>query len=105
MNAALLGCGYDQAYRRCPNLWGLNPARLVVEACSQVKIPGRCLDLGCGEGKNASFAASAGQVVTAVDASREALKNAKSLFGHVANITWQHVDALEFLQQTRRRMT
>jgi 2-polyprenyl-3-methyl-5-hydroxy-6-metoxy-1,4-benzoquinol methylase len=62
----------------------------------KVQINGsRVLDLGCGEGKNASAFAQAGAVVTAVDCSIEALRHA-SRFQH-ENIEWVNADCRTFL--------
>jgi len=47
-------------------VWDTNPNQFVVEACSKLR-PGRALDLGAGEGRNALWLAGRGWTVTAVD--------------------------------------
>ena len=96
-----LGFGYDIGYRN-GLLWRRLPAKHVVKACETVKSPALCLDLGCGEGKNAVFVASLGIDVVAVDGSQFALQNARKFSGEIRNIEWLHCEANAFLKQDIR---
>lgn len=98
-----IGPGYDAGYRACRNFWGREPARNVVRAADLLP-PGFCVDLGCGEGKNAAYVASLGFEVVAVDSSRAALSNAAALFGEVRGIEWIKGDALECLKTEKRKV-
>ena len=88
---------YDAGYALCPCFWGRRPGRLVSELTRL--LPSwqdlSVLDLGCGEGKNAAFAAKRGANVLAIDASRLALRNAVAAWPRVSNIHWQHADIRE----------
>ena len=64
---------WDERYRGAPRLWTERPNRLLVEEISALK-PGRALDLGAGEGRNAIWLAEQGWQVTAVDFSGVALE-------------------------------
>lgn len=74
--------GYDDGYAACRCFWGQEPSSYVkwlVEihpALSGLKV----LDLGCGEGKNAIYFSRHGALVTAIDISEQALKNAKDIW-------------------------
>lgn len=48
--------------------------------------------LGCGSGHDAAYLAEQGHVVTAVDFSSEAIKKAKELYGHRAQLTFVQSD-------------
>ena len=65
---------YDSEYARCPCFWGTDPGKFVRSIPSVVH-PGRVLDLGAGEGKNAIYLAQNGFNVLAVDCSDFALNN------------------------------
>jgi 2-polyprenyl-3-methyl-5-hydroxy-6-metoxy-1,4-benzoquinol methylase len=103
MMASKLGFGYDLGYQRCPNLWGRDPAGYVVDACADLPLGARVLDLGCGEGKNAAYAATRGHHVVAVDGSSRALANANQLFAGVDGVEWRHSEASVFLRQDARQ--
>lgn len=64
---------WDERYRGAPRLWTERPNQLLVEEISGLK-PGRALDLGAGEGRNAVWLAEQGWKVTAVDFSGVALE-------------------------------
>ncbi len=64
---------WDDRYRGATHLWTERPNQLLVEEISGVK-PGRALDLGAGEGRNAVWLAEQGWQVTAVDFSAVALE-------------------------------
>ena len=59
--------------------------------------PGRALDLGCGSGRHAVWLAERGWQVTAVDFSREALRQARERAAHVgAEVGWIEADLVAF---------
>jgi SAM-dependent methyltransferase len=89
--------GYDEGYMAVPCLWGTQPGSLVQEvlADDSFKTPGKVLDLGCGEGKNAAVFARMGCDVDAVDCSLAAISNGKRAFPD-PNIRWFHRDVLDF---------
>ncbi len=65
--------------------------------------PGRALDLGTGDGRNAVWLAGRGWRVTAVDFSRVALDRGRALAGaRGLDIEWQLADLLEWSPPTRR---
>ena len=74
-------------------LW--RPSPFLAEVLPQLT-PGRALDLGCGTGRDAIFAASWGWQVTAVDVLPDALERARKLAGRCARaiepIEWRQVD-------------
>lgn len=67
---------WDRRYGEKEWVLGLEPNRHVVELISPLQ-PGRALDLGAGEGRNAVWLAQRGWRVTAVDFSRVALEKAR----------------------------
>lgn len=60
---------YDQLYASRPLLWPDRPGRMVVRAERLVDSPGRCLDLGCGDGKNLVHLVTSGWEVDGIDIS------------------------------------
>lgn len=69
---------WDTRYRQTELLWGDGPNRHFADAVGDLA-PGRALDLGCGEGRNAIWLAERGWTVTAVDFSAVALDRASRL--------------------------
>jgi SAM-dependent methyltransferase len=74
---------WAERYAATAMVWDTTPNQFVVEACRKLP-PGRALDLGAGEGRNAIWLAGRGWQVTAVDfasiavgriSSRAALQN------------------------------
>jgi SAM-dependent methyltransferase len=57
---------WTERYAAAAMVWDTTPNQFVVEACSKLR-PGRALDLGAGEGRNALWLAGRGWKVTAVD--------------------------------------
>jgi tellurite methyltransferase len=74
-----------------PGTWGVEPSDGVAAAVPFL-VPGRALDLGCGDGRNTLFLAHKGLHVTAVDIVPEAIANLK---GYAARAKLQtQVDAV-----------
>jgi len=69
---------WDRRYRGTELVWTAQPNRFVVEELQGLP-PGRALDLGSGEGRNAVWLAERGWQVTAVDFSPVALDKARRL--------------------------
>jgi SAM-dependent methyltransferase len=86
--------GWDKRYEAEELVWGLNPKQwLVIEA--EELPPGRALDLGCGEGRNALWLAGRGWLVTGVDFAGVALARAAQLAeqaGVAPRVTWVQAD-------------
>ena len=66
---------WDRRYRERERLWSQNANALLV-AFAEALPPGRALDLGAGEGRNAIWLAKQGWRVTALDVSRVGLERA-----------------------------
>jgi SAM-dependent methyltransferase len=71
---------WDTRYAETPSLWTDRPNQFLVEAVSCL-VPGRALDLGCGEGRNAIWLATGGWSVTAVDFSLVAVERGRRVAG------------------------
>ena len=69
---------WDERYRSAELLWSAEPNQFVRDFFSGRK-PGRVVDLGCGEGRNAIWLAEQGWRVTGVDFSQVALERAATL--------------------------
>ena len=69
--------GWDTRYRASDLVWGGEPNRFVAEFTGTP--PGRALDLGAGEGRNAIWLAGLGWQVTAVDFFAVAMDRARRL--------------------------
>lgn len=65
---------FDGLYQREEHVWGVEPSTGVAEALPFL-IPGRVLDLGSGDGRNALYLAHQGFAVTAVDIAPTAIDN------------------------------
>ncbi len=70
--------GWDSRYRASDLVWGGEPNRFVADEFTGTP-PGRALDLGAGEGRNAIWLAGLGWQVTAVDFSEVAVDRARRL--------------------------
>ncbi len=86
---------WDERYRSRNQLWSGQPnGQLVSEALDLV--PGRALDVGCGEGADALWLAEHGWDVTALDVSRVALDRAADQAGRVGvQVRWLHAGLVE----------
>lgn len=69
---------WDERYRSRQLVWGAGPNQRFADAVADLP-PGRALDLGCGEGRNAIWLATRGWTVTAVDFSSVGLERAAHL--------------------------
>lgn len=67
---------WDRRYEERPLLWSAEPNLFLVSEVGAMP-PGRALDLGCGEGRNAVWLAERGWQVTGVDFSPVALQRAR----------------------------
>jgi SAM-dependent methyltransferase len=82
---------WDARYRGSELVWGAAPNRWVERETADL-LPGRVLDIACGEGRNSIWLARRGWQVTAVDFSAEALGKARRLDDSGA-VSWHHGDA------------
>jgi SAM-dependent methyltransferase len=67
---------WDERYATSDRLWSGAPNQALVTAVATL-IPGRVLDIGCGEGADAVWLAGAGWTVTGLDVSGVALERAQ----------------------------
>lgn len=87
---------WDARYQeRDGALWSGRPnGRLMVEVAALV--PGRALEIGCGEGADAIWMASHGWTVTAIDVSRVAIGRASAAAGAAGvSVEWVTGDVLD----------
>ncbi|MGW2375748.1 MULTISPECIES: class I SAM-dependent methyltransferase [Kitasatospora] len=89
--------GWDDRYAASELVWGAAPNRWVVRELTG-STPGRALDLGAGEGRNAIWLATQGWEVTGLDFSAVALERAERLTAELPDevadrLTWRHGDA------------
>ncbi len=66
---------WDARYRAEPDLWTKEPNAQLVQFAAELE-PGRALDVGAGDGRNAIWLATQGWAVTAIDLSTVALERA-----------------------------
>ena len=66
---------WDARYRDEPDLWTKEPNAALVQFAGDLE-PGRALDIGAGDGRNAIWLATQGWSVTAIDLSTVALERA-----------------------------
>lgn len=85
---------WDRRYASTEQVWsGLPNAALVSEVAGLM--PGRALDVGCGEGADAVWLARQGWTVTALDVSRVALDRAAAYAREAdVRVTWVHAELL-----------
>lgn len=87
---------WDERYAGTALLWSAEPNRFVVEELAGLP-PGRALDLGTGEGRNAIWLAERGWQVTAVDFAAAGLAKAAKLAGaRGVTVTWVEADLREY---------
>ncbi len=71
---------WDTRYSATDTMWSYEPNVFLVPRVEDME-PGRALDLGCGEGRNALWLASKGWAVTAVDFSEVAIERGRGWAG------------------------
>jgi uncharacterized OsmC-like protein/predicted O-methyltransferase YrrM len=87
---------WDERYRGATLLWTERPNQLLVEQVGGLQ-PGRALDLGTGEGRNAVWLAEQGWRVTAVDFSRVALeRGAQIAKRNGVDVEWVQADLTQY---------
>jgi SAM-dependent methyltransferase len=87
---------WDRRYAGTELIWTAEPNRFV-EAELRDLPPGRALDLGAGEGRNAVWLAGRGWQVTAVDFSAVGLDKGRQLAaGRGVSVDWVHADVLGY---------
>lgn len=85
---------WDQRYSGPDLVWGEAPNRFVAEELAALP-PGRAIDLGTGEGRNAIWLAERGWRVTAVDFSAAGLAQAARLAAdRGVSVDWVQADLL-----------
>jgi SAM-dependent methyltransferase len=87
---------WDERYAGPELVWGPGPNCFVAAELDALP-PGRAIDLGTGEGRNAIWLAERGFTVTAVDFSRAGLARAAGLAaGRGVQVDWVHADLLDY---------
>ena len=93
---------WDERYSGEDLVWPKSPNQWVVHEL-EGRVPGRALDLGTGEGRNAIWLAEQGWSVTAVDFSAKALQRARRRATQVGkehgaplDITWVQADLFAY---------
>jgi len=83
---------WNQRYEGAELLWTAQPNRTLVAEIANM-VPGRALDVGCGEGRNAVWLAKQGWSVTGVDFSNVGLDKARRLAdAEQASVEWVLAD-------------
>ena len=91
---------WDERYRTEELIWKAEPNRFLVEELDAL-VPGRALDVACGEGRNAVWLASKGWRVTGADFSRAGLAKAQRLAtDRGVEVTWVEADVVEWRPAT-----
>jgi SAM-dependent methyltransferase len=84
--------GWNDRYEGRDLIWTADPNRFLVAEVESLA-PGRALDLGCGEGRNAVWLAEQGWEVTAVDFSEVGIAKGREMSLHRGvEVTWVHED-------------
>ena len=87
---------WDERYAGPDLVWGTGPNCFVAEELAALP-PGRAIDLGTGEGRNAIWLAERGFTVTAVDFSQVGLARAAGLAAERGvSVDWVHADLLDY---------
>ncbi|HET9442336.1 MAG TPA: class I SAM-dependent methyltransferase [Acidimicrobiales bacterium] len=87
---------WDARYAAAELVWTAEPNRFVVAELAGTE-PGRALDLGCGEGRNAIWLASKGWTATGVDFSGAGLAKAHALAaGREVDVAWVQADLTRY---------
>jgi len=83
---------WDQVYAHEPHLFTTEPNALLVEVAGAMS-PGRALDIGMGQGRNAVWLAEHGWDVTGLDVSSEGVRQAQAYPGRLHAV---HASAEDF---------
>jgi SAM-dependent methyltransferase len=87
---------WDERYAGPELVWGAGPNCFVAQELANLP-PGRAIDLGTGEGRNAIWLAERGFTVTAVDFSQVGLARAAGLAAERGvSVDWVHADLLDY---------
>lgn len=90
---------WNRRYEGADLVWTAEPNRFLVEQTAGLR-PGKALDLGCGEGRNAVWLAEQGWDVTGVDFSDVALQKAQDLAGsRGVEAEWVEADLREYVPE------
>jgi SAM-dependent methyltransferase len=84
---------WDRRYASDRLVWSAGPNASVAAEAADLR-PGRALDLGAGEGRNALWLAARGWQVTAVDFSWVGLDTGRALAAPEDRVDWVHADVL-----------
>jgi len=94
--AGMDSADWDRRYGATGLLWTASPNRFVVAELTGLA-PGRALDLGCGEGRNAIWLAEQGWQVSAVDFSAVGQDKARRLAGERGvTVNWVSADLRDY---------
>ncbi|HEY5791072.1 MAG TPA: class I SAM-dependent methyltransferase [Gammaproteobacteria bacterium] len=92
---------WDRRYSASGLVWSAGPNRCVVEQVTGLP-PGRALDLGAGEGRNAAWLATQGWQVSAVDFSAVGLAKGRRAAAQAGlQVDWVVADAAAYLAVPR----
>ena len=92
---------WDDRYAQAVLLWSAEPNRRFATEVAGLA-PGRALDVGCGEGRNAIWLAEHGWGVTGVDFSSVALAKAERLAAtRGVSVDWVLADVVDYRPSTR----
>jgi SAM-dependent methyltransferase len=87
---------WDERYGGSDLVWGAGPNSFVADELAALP-PGRAIDLGAGEGRNAIWLAELGWQVTAVDFSAAGLGRAARLAAERGvSVSWVQADLLDY---------
>ena len=93
---------WDARYTATELVWSAEPNRFLVSEVEDLP-PGRALDVGCGEGRNAIWLADRGWDVTGVDFSEVALDKAQRLAAaRGVTVHWDLADVTAYTPEIER---
>ena len=91
---------WNRRYEGAELIWTAEPNRVLVTEVASMA-PGRAVDLGCGEGRNAVWLARQGWSVTAVDFSDVGLEKGRRLAeAHAVTVDWVLADLRTYAPET-----
>ena len=101
MDPAMDSASWDRRYGGRELVWTANPNRFLVAETRNLA-PGRAIDLGCGEGRNAIWLAERGWQMVGVDFSEVGLQKARELAdARGVSVEWVAADLLEYRPEPR----